>query len=144
MTKIVPFFVLLVVACSTPKTSVLKTSFDTLYQSTTNGAEVPGSLHITNNEDFMQLIETLNIDATEFNSFATVDFKENDVVVLYQGQKKSGGFSIEITSVSWDDEVLLIKKLEKSPGKGEMVTLALTAPYCIVQIPKAPKIKIIE
>lgn len=144
MTKIVPFFILLLVACSTPKPVIMKPSFQTIYESVTGGAERFGYLHITNNEDFIKLIENLKIDSSQFNSLLTIDFKENDVLVLNQGQKSTGGYSIDVTSVSWENEILSIKKLEKSPSKGEMVTMALTAPYCITIIPKAKEIKISE
>lgn len=144
MTRITPFFILLLVACSTPKPVVLKTSFHTLYKSDNGGTERSGYSHITNNEDFIKLIDGLKIDASEFNSLAAIDFKENDVVVLNQGQKSSGGFSIDVVSVIWENETLLIKKSEKSPSKGALVTMALTTPYCIVIIPKTKEIKIIE
>lgn len=143
MTKIVPFFILLLVACSTPKPLVMKTTFHTLYKSANGGTEYSGYLHITNNEDFIKLIDNLKIDSSEFNSLVTIDFKENDVIVLNQGQKSSGGYSIDIASVEWQNELLLVKKLEKSPGKGESVTMALTSPYSISIIPKAKEIKIL-
>ena len=144
MFKIAPFFILLLVGCSTPKPVVLKTSFHTLYKSANGGTESSGYSHIANNEEFIKLIDGLKIDASEFNSLAAIDFKENDVVVLNQGQKSTGGFGIDVASVTWDNEILLVKKIEKSPGKGAMVTMALTNPYCITIIPKAKEIKIIE
>lgn len=144
MTKITPFFILLLVACSTPKLTVLKTSFHTLYKSANGGTERSSYSHISNNEDFIKLIDNLKIDPSNFNSLASIDFKDNDVIVLNQGQKSSGGFSIDVASVAWDNDVLLIKKLEKIPAKGEIVTMALTTPYCITVIPKAKEIKIIE
>lgn len=144
MYKVVPFFLLLLIGCSTPKPVVLKTSFHTLYKSDNGGTERSGYLHITNNEDFIKLIDGLKIDASEFNSLLTIDFKENDVLVLNQGQKSSGGYSIEVASIKWQNQVLLINKFEKIPAKGELVTMALTAPYCITIIPKTKEIKIIE
>lgn len=144
MSKITPFFILLLVACSTPKTVVSKTSFHTLYRSANGGTERSTYSHITNNEEFIKLIDDLKIDASEFNSLLAIDFKENDVLVLNQGQKSTGGYSIDVASVSWDNEILIIKKVQKSPGKGEIVTMGLTNPYCITTIPKAKEIKIIE
>ena len=144
MFKISPFFLLLIVACATPKTVVLKTSFHTLYKSDNGGSKLPGHLHINNNEDFIKLIENLKIDESEFNSLTAVDFNENDIIVLNQGQKSTGGYSIDVISVFWKEDLLLIKKTEKLPSKGQMVTMALTSPYCITIIPKAKSIKIIE
>ncbi len=142
MNKIVPFVVILLLSCTTPKPVVLNTSFSTIYKNSNGGAENAGYLHITNNEDYIKFIETLKIDESEFNKLVTINFKENDVVVLNQGQKASGGYAIDVAQINWDNETLLIKKLETFPIKGEMVTMVLTSPYCITIIPKAKHIKI--
>jgi hypothetical protein len=44
----------------------------------------------------------------------------------------------------WEDEVLLIQKIESLPQVGKPSGTANTAPYCITVIPKAKKITIIE
>lgn len=144
MIKTLPFFMLLLVACSTPKTVILDTTFNTIYKNSYGGSPHADYLHITNNEEFIKLIENLKIDESEFNALIAVDFDKNDLVVLNQGQKLTGGYAIDVISVVWENEVLLIKKVEKSPGKGELVTMALSEPYCITIIPKAKTIKIIE
>lgn len=142
MNKIVPFVVILLLSCTTPKPVVLNTSFSTIYKNSNGGAENAGYLHITNNEDYIKFIETLKIDESEFNKLVTINFKENDVVVLNQGQKTSGGYAIDVAQINWENETLLIKKLETFPIKGEMVTMVLTSPYCITIIPKTKSIKV--
>jgi hypothetical protein len=142
MNKIVPFVVMLLLSCTTPKPVVLNTSFSTIYKNSNGGAENAGYLHITNNEDYIKFIETLKIDESEFNKLVTINFKENDVVVLNQGQKASGGYAIDVAQINWENETLLIKKLETFPTKDEMVTMVLTSPYCITIIPKTKSIKV--
>ncbi|WP_264549650.1 protease complex subunit PrcB family protein [Flavobacterium sp. N2820] len=142
MNKIVPFVVILLLSCTTPKPVVLNTSFSTIYKNSNGGAENTGYLHITNNEDYIKFIETLKIDESEFNKLVTINFKENDVVVLNQGQKTSGGYAIDVAQINWENETLLIKKLETFPTKDEMVTMVLTSPYCITIIPKTKSIKV--
>lgn len=144
MNKLIPILILILTSCATPKPVVINTSFSTIYKSTNGGTENAGYLHITNNEDYIKLIETLKIDESEFNKLVVVNFKENDVIVLYQGQKASGGFAIDVEKITWENESLLIKKAETIPNKGEMVTMALTSPYCITIIPKANNIKIVQ
>jgi len=142
MNKIVPFVVLLLFSCTTQKSVVLNTSFSTIYKNSYGGNENAVYLHITNNEDYIKFIETLKIEESEFNKLVTINFKENDVIVLNQGQKNTGGYSIDVAQINWENEILLIKKLETFPMKGEMVTMALTSPYCIAKIPKAKSIKV--
>ncbi|MFI0426963.1 MAG: protease complex subunit PrcB family protein [Flavobacterium sp.] len=144
MNKLIPILILILTSCATPKPAVINTSFSTIYKNTNGGTENAGYLHITNNEDYIKLIETLKIDESEFNKLVVVNFKENDVIVLYQGQKASGGFTIDVEKITWENESLLIKKVETIPNKGEMVTMALTSPYCITIIPKANNIKIVQ
>lgn len=145
MTKLSSFVVLLLISCATtPKSVVLNQTFSTIYKSSNGGPENAGYLHITNNEDYIKYIETLKIDESEFNQLVTTNFKENDVIILNQGQKTSGGFSIDVEAINWENETLLIKKLETAPNKGDIVTMVLTSPYCITIIPKAKNIKIIQ
>jgi hypothetical protein len=144
MNKIVPFVVILLLSCTTPKPVVLNTSFSTIYKNSNGGAEYAGYLHITNNEDYIKFIETLKIDESEYNKLVTINFKENDVIVLNQGQKASGGYAIDVAQINWENETLLIKKLEILPTKGEMVIMLMTSPYCITIIPKAKNIKILQ
>lgn len=142
MNKLLPILILLLASCATPKIKVENTAFNTIYKSNYGGTDNAGLIHITNNEDYIKLIETLKIDESEFNKLVAVNFKENDVVILYQGQKATGGFAIDVAKISWDDETLLITKIESAPNKGEQVTMAVTSPYCITIIPKAKNVKI--
>lgn len=144
MTKFLPILMVFVLSCTSPKASFMNDSFTTIYKKQNGSTEKSGFLHLTNNEDYIQYIETLNLDETEFTKLTIVNFKENDVVVLNQGRKNTGGYGIDVASISWENETLLIKKLETFPKKGEPVTMALTAPYCITLIPKAKNIRIVE
>ena len=143
MTKITSFIVILLFSCTTSNSVVSHSSFLTIYKNAYGGTELAGYLHITNNEEYIKLIESLKIDESEFNKLVTVNFKQNDVIVLYQGEKSSGGFSIDIASIKWEKETLLINKLETFPKKGEKVTMAMSSPYCISVIPKAKNIKVL-
>lgn len=57
-------------------------------------------------------------------------FKTNAVVAAFLGQQPSGGFGVNITRTAGGR--LLV--MQKSPPKGAMVTMALTAPFQIVSV----------
>ncbi|MGI9104820.1 MAG: protease complex subunit PrcB family protein [Pyrinomonadaceae bacterium] len=57
-------------------------------------------------------------------------FKSNAVVAAFLGQRRSGGYSVGITRTGAGD----VRIAENAPGKGAMVTMALTAPFKIVSI----------
>ena len=55
-------------------------------------------------------------------------FKRNAVVAAFLGQRRSGGYAVEITREAEG----ALRVSEKSPPKGAMTTMALTAPYHVV------------
>ena len=144
MTKFLPVFMVFLCSCTSQKSAIKSESFATIYKNQYGTTENASYIHLTNNEDYIQFIETLHLEDFEFTNLTKVDFKENDIVVLHQGRKNTGGYQIDVASISWENDTLLIQKLETLPKNGEPVTMALTAPYCITVIPKAKNIRIIE
>ena len=138
MIKILPLL-FLIMSCSAPK-EVTDNSFSVIYKSEMGGAEKPGHLLIQDNETYIQFIESLKLDESQYANFLKVDFKKKDVLVLYQGQKTSGGYSIDIESVVNDNSTIVVKKKEIQPKAGEITTTVMTAPYCIALIPKGNKL----
>lgn len=144
MIKALSLLFLFFTSCIAPKVNLLPPTFSTIYKNSNGGNDKPGYLHIRSNEDYIKLIESLKIDESEFNKLVTVNFKENDIIILYQGQKNTGGYSIDVAAIHWEKDVLFIKKNESFPEAGKPVTMALTNPYCITIIPKAKNIIIEE
>ena len=140
MIKILPLLVL-IMSCSAPK-EVTDNSFSVIYKSEMGGAEKPGHLLIQDNESYIQFIESLKLDESEYAKFLAVDFKKKNVLVLYQGQKNSGGYEIGIESIRHKDQTIFVLKKETGPKKGELATSVITTPYCIALIPKGDKIVI--
>jgi len=138
MIKIIPFL-LLMMSCGSQKV-VSDNSFSVIHKSDIGGSDKPGHLLIQDNEAYIQFIESLKLDESEYANFLKVDFKKKNVIVLYQGQKSSGGYAITIVSVSNDKNTILVKKKEIEPNKGDLVTTVITQPYCMALIPKGNKV----
>ncbi|MCW1148724.1 protease complex subunit PrcB family protein [Flavobacterium lacisediminis] len=140
MIKFLPLL-LIIISCSTaiPKEE-FDSSFSVIYKSEIGGADKAGHILIQDNETYIKFIESLKLDESKYANFLKVDFKKKDVLVLYQGQKTSGGYSIDIESVLNENHTIFIKKKETEPKKGEMTTSVITSPYCISLIPKGKKI----
>ena len=126
-------------SCSAPK-EVMDNSFSIIYKSEMGGNEKAGHLLIQDNETYIQFIESLKLDESQYANFLKVDFKKKDVLVLYQGQKTSGGYSIDVESVVNDNSTIVEKKKEIQPKAGEITTTVITSPYCIALIPKGKKL----
>ena len=138
MIKILPIL-FLIMSCSNTKV-ISDNSFTIIHKSDFGGSEKPGHLLIQDNETYIKFIESLKLDESQYANFLKVDFKTKNVLVLFQGQKNSGGYSIDIDSVRNDDQTILVKKNEIVPKKGEIVTAVITSPFCIVLIPKGNKL----
>ena len=138
MIKILPFL-FLIISCSPPK-KIMDTTFTIIYNNQIGGSENAGHMVIQDNESYIQFIESLKLEETQFANFLKVDFKKKNVLVLNQGQKNSGGYEITIESIVNDNDTIIVKKKETGPKKGEMATSVITTPFCIALIPKGNKI----
>ncbi len=66
-----------------------------------------------------------------------INFNKQMVIAVFQGQKPSGGYAIEIKKLIYGSNKKIEATVEeKSPGKGCMATSALTTPYHIVVVAK--------
>jgi hypothetical protein len=68
-----------------------------------------------------------------------INFNVRSVVVVYQGQKSSGGYSIEIAEIRRDGTVLAVKVNERRPAFGDITTQVITSPFVVVSIPRPPQ-----
>ena len=64
----------MIFSCSAPK-KVVDTSFSVIYNSAIGGAEKPGNIIISDNESYIQFIDSLKLDESQYANFLKVDFK---------------------------------------------------------------------
>ena len=67
-----------------------------------------------------------------------VSFDTRAVVVAYQGQQRTGGYSIEITGIKRTGTVLAVTVSERRPASGSLTTQVITSPFVAVSIPRPP------
>lgn len=97
---------------------------------------------ITNNNDFINAIESFPITEEDLSKLISIDFSQNNVIIVHAGQKNTGGYGITIDQIEVVKNELLVYIKESVPKKGENVTMALTNPYCLATIPKIKKVTI--
>lgn len=125
--------VFLVFACNSMKNSNQnkdsKSSLYTqLYSSAYQGRETESNVVVHNQDELNALFKSVNS-----NTFPKVDFTKNQVAALFIGTRNTGGYNVFIDRVEEDgNQILIYKKIEKPSG--EMVTMALTNPFIIVEI----------
>ena len=67
-----------------------------------------------------------------------VNFNTRAVIVAFQGQKPTGGHSIEIEAVNRVGTVLAVKAIERRPASGDVTIQVITSPFVAVSIPRPP------
>ena len=72
-------------------------------------------------------------------SIPKVDFSKETIIAVFMGEKTTGGFSVTIENVKEKNKKLIVKIKETKPGSKDMVTMAITQPFCFVKINKADK-----
>jgi len=68
-----------------------------------------------------------------------INFDEWMILAVFQGEKSTGGYSIEINKITEKENAIEISVIETSPGRGCMVTLAFTSPFQVVKVQKSDK-----
>lgn len=77
--------------------------------------------------------------------FGTSEGERPYIIVVDMGEKRTGGYDIEITGLKFDGSTLTVTVKETSPALTDTVTQALTYPCCAVEFSKLPdNIKVIE
>ena len=67
-----------------------------------------------------------------------INFATRSVIVVYQGLKPTGGWSILVDKVRRVGPTLVVGVREQKPGPGDITTDALTSPFVVVSIPRLP------
>jgi len=66
-----------------------------------------------------------------------IDFEREMVVAVFMGQRKTGGYEIEITEIEERKGEIIVEVEEKEPPPESIRAMALTQPYHIVVIKKS-------
>jgi len=69
-----------------------------------------------------------------------VDFDHQSVAAFFWGLKRSGGYTIEVSNVELNGDLLEIHLYLKRPGAGSIVTQALTSPYVLIAVEGKPRL----
>ncbi len=144
MKKVIALSLLIVltIGCKCKKTAADKMDSNsnnvTIIKENGYGGRDTESYQLVNNQtEFEALCRELKIQGAP-----EVDFSKKSVAAVFMGQKRSGGYSITIKDVTVNGDTASVVVKNTTPGPDDIVTMALTAPYCVAVIPKAEKIDI--
>ncbi|MCA1636257.1 MAG: protease complex subunit PrcB family protein [Acidobacteria bacterium] len=63
-----------------------------------------------------------------------VNFDTRAVIVVYQGRRPTGGYSVEITGIKRVGTVLAVSVNERRPASGDITTQVISSPFVAVSI----------
>lgn len=108
--------------------------FDTVFESDHGGKEQKSYAVIRSNSELKSEIASLNLEEETLNRLNAIDFRKQAVLSLHMGTRNTGGYGVKVSGVEINGNTTFVKIKEISPKPGEMVTMALTQPFCIVVI----------
>ncbi len=131
-----------VLNCKTKQTPLKQTENTTnligkgsLYGAGAEGITAQKSI-ITNQNDWNALLSKINTVNNVSDGFSEtdIDFKNYNIIAVFETVKSSGGYSIDL-DVVYNTDAILVSILSKAP-KG-MATSVMNQPYCIVKLSKS-------
>ncbi|TVQ39612.1 MAG: protease complex subunit PrcB family protein [Spirochaetaceae bacterium] len=124
---------LLLSACATFARQGEPIDFSTVDRGTHSGIEQAGCCVIQTNEQFAALWAELYRTRHPEPPMPVVDFDHEVVVAVFQGRQPSGGYAVEVQAVRRIGRRAVVHVAQTVPEPGDMVTMALTAPYHVVR-----------
>ncbi len=89
---------------------------------------------ITNRNDWLSAWRVIGGGST--GSMPEVSFDTRAVLLVYQGQKRTGGYGISVAEIRREGTALTVRVNEQTPKPGEMTAQVLTSPFIAVSIPR--------
>lgn len=109
--------------------------FDTLGKAQTSEHGEKENYVVNSQEEWRQLWDKIT-GPTARAMPVPVNFDKETVVAVFQGQKGSAGYTIEVTKILQANGTLEVFITGTSPGKNCLTAAVITAPYHIIKVEK--------
>lgn len=113
--------------------------FSTVLKGENSGETKNKNYLIINEKDFENIWNLINENITPKPEMPKIDFSKEVVVAVFQGEKPTGGYGVEIVKIIEDSAAVNVLVKEKSPGVFCAVPEVITSPYHLVKIKKIGK-----
>ncbi|CCG53379.1 Probable lipoprotein precursor [Flavobacterium indicum GPTSA100-9 = DSM 17447] len=115
-------------------------TYKVIYKGQISSKKVKENIVIKDNESFTNLISELNIQPADYEVLLNVDFEKNNLLVLFIGEKPTGGYDIDVDKVLFLEKTIEVYPKISIPSKDSFSTTAITSPYVMVTISKGKEI----
>lgn len=118
--------------CAAPLRSGPSPAIQAQWSGPHSGMDEPAFRVIREPAEWTALWQQLNRDAPQ-------PLEKNQMAVaVFLGQRRSGGYRVEVTGVRAEAGEIVLEWRESPPGPGSMTTQALTSPWAVVTLPSSP------
>ena len=120
----------------------MQVNFHTIARGSNSGFQTASQMVINNPEEWADVWQQQVSDIIPPPPVPKVDFTDTQVVAVFMGEKRTGGYSVEILTVETksfleDDQTsLVITFAYRQPQPGDIVQEVITHPYHIITIPQ--------
>jgi len=109
-------------------------SFETLVKDQTGGYVKEEIRIISDRKSLLKVYGYVNRIRKPGFPIPTIDFSKETVIAVFMGEKTSGGYAVSVESVKEEGEKVIVQIKEVKPGTKDMVTMAITQPFCFAKI----------
>lgn len=123
-----------------PKSKEINLTFDTIEQTDWSGtihpydSKDPG-FTIISSLDEIECIKELVSEST-YIKLNKLNFEENFIIIVFQGEKISSGYSVNITQVIRSDTIINVYALFIEPKPNDAKNDEITSPYQVIKVMK--------
>ncbi len=118
-------------ACSTvKKVEEKRPLYEILFQKSQGGAAFQFYETITEPKEFMMIRHDPDLKG----KIKDDDIKTANFVILSMGEKNTGGYAIGVEKVVETDSNIIVTVKQTVPKPGDMLTMAMTRPVCLIRV----------
>ena len=100
------------------------------------GYTEPERLVVKTKDQWMEVWRKMHRLRLSTPELPLIDFKKEMVIAVFMGERKTGGYEIEIIRVTQKESKIFVEVEEKEPPSDSVQTMVLTQPYHLIVIPK--------
>ncbi|PQJ32611.1 hypothetical protein BST92_12030 [Nonlabens arenilitoris] len=115
------------------KTFGLTSYYDVLLEGNNSNHESQETIVVNSEEGLQELMAQINSTRKPGLKIPSVNFKKETLIFAYGGQKSTGGFSVDVTEVR-NEKNLLHFNFELIKGEGDIATMSITTPFKVIKV----------
>jgi hypothetical protein len=114
-------------------------SFTTIEHGAYSGITQQRYVLVDNAKDFAALWKQHTSRKLNAPAAPLIDFDANVIIAAFLGERPTGGYGIEITSVNIVDDIIDVQINISNPPRDALLSQAFTAPYHLIKVPVTNK-----